>query len=196
MFKSWRIRLLICHLIYEFKEKNTSYIFLKTFLSECILNWISIYICLQANKYVHEWMSEDSIFIENVLSRWKNAPKTRLYCIFFVYLSFGEEKKKTKMCNAALKLWAKKREIKETCEWRQRRQECTKESKIVPILKWRNQIGNGGAFLWSTFIIGCLRKSSTIRLRRNVYLSRVTIIRKKILGQFLLTIPQGEPPHT
>ena len=28
---------------------------LKTFLSKCILNWVSIYTCLQANKYVN-WM--------------------------------------------------------------------------------------------------------------------------------------------
>ena len=47
-------------------------------------------------------MSEDSIFIVNVdhlllRSRRKILPKTcNLYCLFYVYVSFGEEKKQKK----------------------------------------------------------------------------------------------------
>ena len=53
-------------------------------------------------------MSEDSIFMVNVehkslRSRRKILTKTRLCCLFFVYVSFGEEKKKDEnTANAAL----------------------------------------------------------------------------------------------
>ena len=59
---------------------------------------INIYMCLQANIYVIEWISKDFIFIvivEQYLlrSRRKWLPKTCLHSLFFMYVSFGEEKK-------------------------------------------------------------------------------------------------------
>ena len=50
-------------------------------------------------------MSEDSIFIVNVeqyllCSRRKRLPKTCLYCLFFMYISFEDEKKKKFTANA------------------------------------------------------------------------------------------------
>ena len=53
-------------------------------------------------------MSEDSISIMNVEQyllrfRRKRLRKTRLCCLFFMYISFGDEKKETKFtANAAL----------------------------------------------------------------------------------------------
>ena len=52
-------------------------------------------------------MSEDSIFIvyvEHLLmhSRLKILPRTRLHCLFFMYVSFGEEKKDENAANATL----------------------------------------------------------------------------------------------
>ena len=71
---------------------------------------INIYICLKANKYVH-WVNEwrFNIYCECrtlviVLQTSLNTclPKTRLYCLFFVYVSFREEKKDENTANAAL----------------------------------------------------------------------------------------------
>ena len=45
-------------------------------------------------------MREDSIFIMNVellRSRQKILPKTHLSCLFFMYVRFGEENKKTEI---------------------------------------------------------------------------------------------------
>ena len=47
-------------------------------------------------------MNEDSIFMVNVeqyllRSRLKRLPKTGLYCLFFMYMSFEYEKKKPKL---------------------------------------------------------------------------------------------------
>ena len=53
-------------------------------------------------------MSKDSIFIGNVehlflRSRRKIIPNTRLYCLIFVYVSFGEEQKEEEnTANSAL----------------------------------------------------------------------------------------------
>ena len=50
---------------------------------------------------MNEWRF--NVYREWLHSIWKILPKTRLYCLFFVYVSFGEEKKKTKnTANAAL----------------------------------------------------------------------------------------------
>ena len=96
-----------------------------------------IFACRQINVFMRKWMKIQ--YLSRMLNTNYCFPheKTRKHVYMFVYVSFGEEKIKTKMCNAAFKLWAKKREIKETWKWRQRREECTKESKILPILKWR-----------------------------------------------------------
>ena len=50
-------------------------------------------------------MSEDSISIMNVeqyllRSRRKRLPKTRLCCLFFMYISFGDEKKRDERARA------------------------------------------------------------------------------------------------
>ena len=72
---------------------------LKTFPLKCILNQVSIYIYLQANIMFIEWMSENSSFIVICWTliigfQTKNTPKTRLNCLFFVHVSFGEERKR------------------------------------------------------------------------------------------------------
>ena len=59
---------------------------------------IYIFACMQINMYI-EWNSEDSIFIVNVeqyllRSRQKRPSRTCFYCLFFLYISFGEEEKK------------------------------------------------------------------------------------------------------
>ena len=51
-------------------------------------------------------MNEDSIFMVNVEQyllryRLKRLPKTGLYCLFFMYMSFEDEKKKPKFTTDA-----------------------------------------------------------------------------------------------
>ena len=60
--------------VIKYISLNQTLFILKTFPSECILNRIPIFICLQASKCVH-WVNE-----------WK---------VVFLYAIFGEKRKKT-----------------------------------------------------------------------------------------------------
>ena len=85
-----------------FWKINTSYL-KKTFPSECILNRVAIYICLQANKYimysVSEWVKIKYllwILNTNYCAPDENYSRKHVYVVIFRvwFVSFGEAKKR------------------------------------------------------------------------------------------------------
>ena len=87
-------------------SKQTPLTYLKN-----ILNLVSVYICLQANKYVH-WENEWSFNIyrecwkQIIAFQTKNTPENTFILFIFCVctLSFGEKKKNENTANAAVKL--------------------------------------------------------------------------------------------
>ena len=69
-----------------------------------VIKYVILKQTLILNMFI-EWMSEDSIFI--VRSRWKRLPKTHLYCLFFMSVSFGDKKKRRKL--QLRPLWERKK---------------------------------------------------------------------------------------
>ena len=72
-------------IVIKFSTLKQTPVILKIFPLECISNRVSIYICLQSNKYVKfiEWMSEDSIF---KVFRFQRKTLLFSYGTFFVIM--------------------------------------------------------------------------------------------------------------
>ena len=79
---------------------------LKRFPLECSYNGVSIHICLQANNisyWLNEWRFKIYHECWTLRFRRKRLPKTRIYCLFFMYKFWRREKKTPKFTgNAAL----------------------------------------------------------------------------------------------
>ena len=90
-------------------KKNTFYY--KNIPSECIINRVSIYICLQENKYVHcvnEWRFNiyRECWTPIIAFQTKNTPENTFILFIFCVciLSFGEKKKNENTANAAVEI--------------------------------------------------------------------------------------------
>ena len=85
-------------IVIKFSTLKQTPVILKIFPLECISNRVSIYICLQSNKYVKfiEWMSEDSIFTLIIAIQMNKSPENSFILFIIILCKYwsGEKRRK------------------------------------------------------------------------------------------------------